>query len=193
MNNFELIILYIWYSFILIIKCFLQIVHVYMLSPSVCWCCWCISPLNHVYGRSGLVVLSMCLDHYRSLSISVYCSLVLVSCFLCLSVSRLSFSVSWLSFSVSCLSFSVLSACFSSGLDYLGRKIRHVNGQIWAVYAPYFYRNPGRCFTTVCNENTACIWSYTANMVMEVIDRHDNHEVYQAKTYLHQSLAFLVQ
>ncbi len=30
-----------------------------------------------------------------------------------------------------------------------------VNGHIRAVYAPYFHRNPGRCFTTVCNENTA--------------------------------------
>jgi hypothetical protein len=29
--------------------------------------------------------------------------------------------------------------------------------------------------------------------VMEEIDPDDNHEVYQAKTYLHQSLAFLVQ
>jgi hypothetical protein len=37
-----------------------------------------------------------------------------------------------------------------------------VNGQIRAVYAPYFHRNPGRCFTTVCNENTACIRPYTA-------------------------------
>jgi hypothetical protein len=31
------------------------------------------------------------------------------------------------------------------------------------------------------------------HMVMEEIDQDDNHEVYQAKTYLHQSLAFLVQ
>jgi hypothetical protein len=31
------------------------------------------------------------------------------------------------------------------------------------------------------------------HMVMEVIDQDDNHEVYQAKIYLHQSLAFLVQ
>ncbi len=30
-----------------------------------------------------------------------------------------------------------------------------VNGQIRAVYAPYFYHNPGLCFTTVSNENTA--------------------------------------
>ncbi len=37
-----------------------------------------------------------------------------------------------------------------------------VNGHIRAVYAPYFHRNPGRCFTTVCNENTACIRPYTA-------------------------------
>ncbi len=37
-----------------------------------------------------------------------------------------------------------------------------VNGHIRAVYAPYFHRNPGRCFTTVFNENTACIRSYTA-------------------------------
>jgi hypothetical protein len=29
--------------------------------------------------------------------------------------------------------------------------------------------------------------------VMEEIDPDDNHEVYQAKTYLHQSLAFLVR
>ncbi len=31
------------------------------------------------------------------------------------------------------------------------------------------------------------------HMAMEEIDQDDNHEVYQAKTYLHQSLAFLVQ
>jgi hypothetical protein len=31
------------------------------------------------------------------------------------------------------------------------------------------------------------------HMVMEEIDPDDNHEVYQAKTYLHQSLAFLVR
>jgi hypothetical protein len=31
------------------------------------------------------------------------------------------------------------------------------------------------------------------HMVMEEIDQDDNHEVYQAKTYLRQSLAFLVQ
>ncbi len=37
-----------------------------------------------------------------------------------------------------------------------------VNGHIRAVYAPYFQRNPGRCFTTVCNENKACIRPYTA-------------------------------
>jgi hypothetical protein len=37
-----------------------------------------------------------------------------------------------------------------------------VNGHIRAVYAPYFHRNPGRCFTTVCNENTVCIRPYTA-------------------------------
>jgi hypothetical protein len=36
-----------------------------------------------------------------------------------------------------------------------------VDGHIRAVYAPYFYRNPGRWFTTVCNENTVCIRSYT--------------------------------
>ncbi len=49
-----------------------------------------------------------------------------------------------------------------------GRKIRHiygtytaVNGHIRAVYAPYFYRNPGRWFTTVFNENTVCIRPYT--------------------------------
>ncbi len=41
-----------------------------------------------------------------------------------------------------------------------------VYGQIRAVYAPYFYRNPGRCFTTVCNENTACIRPYTAQNAM---------------------------
>jgi hypothetical protein len=29
--------------------------------------------------------------------------------------------------------------------------------------------------------------------VMEEIDQDDNHEVYQAKTYLQQSLAFVVQ
>jgi hypothetical protein len=29
--------------------------------------------------------------------------------------------------------------------------------------------------------------------VMEEIDQDDNHEVHQAKTYLHQSLAFLVR
>jgi hypothetical protein len=29
--------------------------------------------------------------------------------------------------------------------------------------------------------------------VMEEIDPDDNHEVYQAKTYLHQSLAFVVR
>jgi hypothetical protein len=27
-----------------------------------------------------------------------------------------------------------------------------------------FYRNPGRCFTTVCNEDTACIRPYTAQL-----------------------------
>jgi hypothetical protein len=37
-----------------------------------------------------------------------------------------------------------------------------VNGQIRAVYAPYCYRNPGRWFTTVRNENTVCIRPYTA-------------------------------
>jgi hypothetical protein len=31
------------------------------------------------------------------------------------------------------------------------------------------------------------------HMVMEEIDQDDNHEVYQAKTYLHQSWAFPVQ
>jgi hypothetical protein len=31
------------------------------------------------------------------------------------------------------------------------------------------------------------------HMVMEEIDQDDNHEVYQAKTYLHQSWAFLVR
>jgi hypothetical protein len=31
------------------------------------------------------------------------------------------------------------------------------------------------------------------HMVMKEIDQDDNHEVYRAKTYLHQSLAFLVQ
>jgi hypothetical protein len=37
-----------------------------------------------------------------------------------------------------------------------------VNDHIRAVYAPYFHHNPGRFFTTVCNENTACIRPYTA-------------------------------
>jgi hypothetical protein len=36
-----------------------------------------------------------------------------------------------------------------------------VNGQIRAVYPPYCYRDPGRWFTTVCNENTVCIRPYT--------------------------------
>jgi hypothetical protein len=31
------------------------------------------------------------------------------------------------------------------------------------------------------------------HMVMEEIDQDDNHEVYQAKIYLHQSLTFLVR
>jgi hypothetical protein len=31
------------------------------------------------------------------------------------------------------------------------------------------------------------------HMVMEETDQDDNHEVYQAKTYLHQSLAFVVR
>jgi hypothetical protein len=31
------------------------------------------------------------------------------------------------------------------------------------------------------------------HMVIEEIDQDDNHEVYQAKTYLHQSLAFVVR
>ena len=31
------------------------------------------------------------------------------------------------------------------------------------------------------------------HMVMEEIDQDYNHEEYQAKTYLHQSLTFLVQ
>ncbi len=41
-----------------------------------------------------------------------------------------------------------------------------INGQIRVVYAPYFYRNPGRCFTTVCNDNTACIRPYTTQNAM---------------------------
>ncbi len=43
-----------------------------------------------------------------------------------------------------------------------------VNVQLRAVYAPYFYRNPGRCFTTVCNENTACIRPYMAKLRLKV-------------------------
>ncbi len=43
-----------------------------------------------------------------------------------------------------------------------------LNGQIRAVYAPYSYRNPGRCFTTVCNENTTCIRSYTAKLQLKI-------------------------
>jgi hypothetical protein len=52
-----------------------------------------------------------------------------------------------------------------------------VNGQIRAVYAPYCYRNPGRWFTTVCNENTVCIRAYTAqNAVLYTVPIYDDQD-----------------
>ncbi len=52
-----------------------------------------------------------------------------------------------------------------------------VNGQIRAVYAPYFHRNPGRCFTTVCDENTACIRPYTAqNAVLYTVPYYGDQD-----------------
>jgi hypothetical protein len=93
---------------------------------------------------------------------------------------------------LSCRIFAALKIDYSEFCLFLitkaayipGRKIRHiygthtaVNGQIRAVYAPYCYRNPGRWFTTVCNENTVCIRPYTAqNAVLYTVPIYDDQD-----------------
>jgi hypothetical protein len=58
-----------------------------------------------------------------------------------------------------------------------------VNGHIRAVYAPYFYRNPGRWFTTVCNENTVCIRPYTVqNAVLYTIPIYGDQDYGEVTT-----------
>jgi hypothetical protein len=96
-----------------------------MLPPFLLLLCWCISSLNHIYGRSGLASW-LCLSFLCLVYVSRPLLLVLNICILfsgvgvlfsyvCLlfSVSHLSFAVSCLSFSVPCLSFSVPCLSFS--------------------------------------------------------------------------------